>query len=58
MDFEETELPCKDKLAFDTPKEAAAAANFAQYTYGQKMYPYCCRHCRLWHLSSSAPDND
>jgi hypothetical protein len=49
---EQPELPCKDKLRFDTQKEAAAAATVALYRYGNKMKVYKCRHCGLWHLSS------
>jgi hypothetical protein len=48
------ELPCKDKLAFDTKKEAEATANVVQYRYGAKVHVYKCRHCGLWHLSSGA----
>jgi hypothetical protein len=47
------ELPCKDKLAFDTRKQAAAAANVALYQHGTKLKVYVCRHCELWHLSSA-----
>lgn len=47
------ELPCKDKLAFDTKKEAEATANVARYRYGTKLKVYRCRHCGLWHLSSA-----
>jgi len=50
---EHAELPCKDKLAFDTEKEAKATANVAHYRYGNKMKAYKCRHCGLWHLSSA-----
>lgn len=45
-------LPCKDKLSFDTEKEARATANVAYYRYGNKMNVYMCKHCGLWHLSS------
>lgn len=46
-------LPCADKLAFDTLKQAGAAAVVADYQHGAKLKAYRCRHCRLWHLSSS-----
>jgi hypothetical protein len=47
------ELPCKEKLAFDTKKQAAATATVVQYRYGTIVRPYKCRHCDLWHLSSA-----
>jgi hypothetical protein len=49
---EEQVLPCKDKLAFDTQKQAQAAAMTALYQHGTKLKTYLCRHCELWHLSS------
>jgi hypothetical protein len=49
---EQSGLPCEDKLAFDTQKEALATANVAHYRYGNKMKVYKCKHCGLWHLSS------
>ena len=53
MNEEIPELPCKDKLAFDTKKEAEATATVVQYRYGSKVRAYRCRHCSLWHLSSN-----
>lgn len=50
---EENRLPCADKLAFDTQKEAAATANVAAYRYGNQLKTYRCRYCDLWHLSSN-----
>jgi len=49
---EATELPCKDKLAFDTQRQAKAAAVVAAHQHGTKLKPYRCRHCHLWHLAS------
>lgn len=46
-------LPCTEKLAFDTQKQAEAAANVAEYQHGTKLKAYRCRHCSLWHLSSN-----
>jgi len=54
--IEQAELPCKDKLAFDTQREAEASANVVHYRYGSKMHVYRCRHCQLWHLSSGSSD--
>jgi hypothetical protein len=52
FDEPKPELPCKDKLAFDTQREAQATATVAEYRYGSKLKTYLCRHCNLWHLSS------
>jgi hypothetical protein len=49
---EENVLPCADKLAFDTQKQAQAAATVALHQYGSKLRAYQCRYCGLWHLSS------
>lgn len=45
-------LPCADKLAFDTKKQAEAAALTAQYQHGSRLKVYMCTYCDLWHLSS------
>ncbi|HSH56047.1 MAG TPA: hypothetical protein VK983_04445 [Candidatus Limnocylindrales bacterium] len=50
---DETVLPCAEKLAFDTEREARAAATVAAYHYGSQLKTYTCRYCHLWHLSSS-----
>jgi hypothetical protein len=50
---EEVALPCADKLAFDTQKEAKAAAVVADHQHGTKLKTYCCKHCGLWHLASA-----
>jgi len=46
------ELPCADKITFDTQKQAQTAATVALYQHGTKLKTYQCKHCRLWHLSS------
>ena len=53
MEIDKAELPCSDKIAFDTRREANAAANVAEYQYGNKLRSYRCRHCDLWHLASN-----
>jgi hypothetical protein len=45
-------LPCAEKLAFDTKKQANAIASVAMYRYGTKVYAYRCSYCELWHLAS------
>jgi len=50
---DEPVLPCNGKLAFDTQKQAQAAATVAEYQHGTRLKVYICRHCGLWHLSSS-----
>lgn len=54
---ESQELPCKDKLVFDTPRDARAAATVAAYRYGGTLHVYQCRYCHLWHLSSGGYDD-
>lgn len=57
MDTEDQALlPCAEKLVFDTPKQAQAAATVAQYQHGAKLKAYLCRYCRLWHLASNYDD--
>lgn len=50
---EPSELPCKDKLAFDTSKQAQATATVTLYRYGNQMRVYLCRHCDLWHMTGT-----
>lgn len=52
MEPKDTELPCSNKLAFDTEKEAIAAAVTVKYQHGSTVKPYVCTHCGLWHLAS------
>ena len=47
------ELPCSDKLAFDSKKEADTAALVAKTQHDIKLKSYLCPYCSLWHLSSS-----
>ncbi len=56
-DSGETALPCDDKLAFDTQRQASAAANVAQYQHGAILRPYRCRHCSLWHLTTKTTND-
>lgn len=60
MTAEESEpaLPCAHKLSFDTRREASAAATVAAYQYGNKLRPYRCRYCGLWHLASGSALDD
>lgn len=50
---EDQALPCAEKLAFDRPKQAQAAATVALHQHGTKLQIYKCRHCNLWHLASA-----
>lgn len=50
---DDIELPCAAKLAFDTKKEAEAAALYANYQHGVTVKPYVCSYCGLWHLASA-----
>lgn len=48
----ETSVPCANKLAFDTSKQARAAAVVADLQHGTKLKVYKCTHCELWHLAT------
>lgn len=45
-------LPCADKLAFNSKKEAQATATVTKWRRGTVLKVYKCHHCSLWHLSS------
>jgi hypothetical protein len=47
------ELPCHAKLAFDSKKDAQAAATVALFQHGTKLKVYRCKYCGLWHLASA-----
>ncbi|MBW3569277.1 hypothetical protein KY385_04070 [Candidatus Parcubacteria bacterium] len=49
----EKTLPCGDKMAFDSQKQAQAVATTLAGERGIKLKAYPCSHCQLWHLSSS-----
>jgi hypothetical protein len=51
---DEVLLPCSDKIAFDTKEQAETTATTSEYWYGSHPHAYKCRHCHLWHLSSSS----
>lgn len=53
MTDETLQLPCEDKLVFNSKDEAEATALAADWQHGNKLKAYQCRHCKLWHLSSS-----
>lgn len=50
-------LPCAEKLAFDTQKQADAASVLAKWEHGANLKSYQCGHCGLWHLASSHIQN-
>ena len=52
METELALLPCADKLAFDTAKQAETAATKSKWDYGTELKVYKCKHCQLWHLAS------
>lgn len=45
-------LPCAEKLAFDTQREANAVIHTIVFKYDTPMHSYYCQYCALWHLSS------
>lgn len=50
---DEQPLPCADKLAFETVKEARTTATVSEHRYGGKLKAYKCRHCHLYHLATA-----
>lgn len=52
MADDENLLPCADKIAFGTSKEAEVAAVVAAHQHGSQLKAYRCKYCDLWHLSS------
>jgi len=53
MKDDKLELPCADKMSFDSEKTAKDAALVVNWQHGNKLKPYRCNNCSLWHLSSS-----
>jgi hypothetical protein len=49
-------LPCAEKLAFSTAKEAQTAATVLRYRHGTRLKKYRCRHCNLWHLATGTAE--
>ena len=49
---ENKELPCADKMVFDSKDEAEATAAVAHWQHGGKLRAYQCRYCHLWHLAT------
>ena len=50
---DEPVLPCHQKMAFDSQKEAEAVATAAEWQYGGALKAYQCRYCQLWHLATA-----
>lgn len=50
---ESEKTKCAQKLVFNSRKEAEASAVALEHQRGVKLKAYKCRHCGLWHLSSS-----
>ena len=49
-------LPCANKLAFSSEKEALDQARVIKWQRDMKLKAYKCRYCELWHLSSNPAD--
>jgi hypothetical protein len=52
----ESIFPCAEKLAFETKRQADAAAVVAAYQHAAKLRTYLCQYCKLWHLASHFSD--
>lgn len=46
------ELPCNEKLSFESTEAAEGAAVYATHRHGIKLKVYKCKFCDLWHLAS------
>lgn len=53
MESEEEQLPCVDKMSFESQKEAEANGLAAEWQHGGSLKSYKCKYCRLWHLASN-----
>jgi len=51
-DDQDKKLPCSEKVAFDTKKEASSAGLAADWQHGATLKAYNCKHCDLWHLAT------
>lgn len=56
--MEDKALPCADKLAFDSEKEALDQARVIKWRRDTNLKAYKCRYCELWHLSSDSKVRD
>lgn len=52
MDETTNQVPCEEKLVFDSQEAADGAAVYAKHLHGSKFKVYKCSHCSLWHLTS------
>jgi len=43
------------KKAFRTQRKARMSIERMEEVQGSRLYPYRCRDCGLWHMTSSAP---
>ena len=50
---DDASLPCKDKIAFDSKKDALGAKALAKHRYGNSLVVYKCKYCLLWHLATN-----
>ena len=46
------ELPCSQKMAFDTKRQALDTATTSKHWYGTSLKAYRCKNCQLWHLAT------
>lgn len=47
---------CREKKSWRKRSRAKRAAQLARSTAGKPLYAYRCPDCRLYHLTSRAPD--
>lgn len=52
-ELDRTDLPCADKLVFESVTAAEATGTVSAWRYGSNLKVYKCRYCHLYHLSSN-----
>lgn len=49
---DENQLPCADKITYDSKEAATGAAAAVEWQRGLGLKAYQCRYCSLWHLAT------
>lgn len=52
MSEENADLPCHEKMVFESKLAAEGVAAAAKWQHNADVKPYKCQYCNLWHLAS------